>query len=99
MADNTAKASSEKQVEPISISQTETQRKRYQRRTIAIVGMRKQRWESCKDKLIEIKSVPEMCVNAGNCSHREQSHREQVVISRIRLYIEHIFLTHGYRDS
>ena len=51
--------------------------------------MWKQRWEICRDKLREIKPEPELWIDMGRYSRRDE-----VVISRMRL--GHTLLTHGY---
>ena len=55
----------------------------------ALVAMWKQRWEMCRDKLREIKPEPELWIDMG-----KYSRRDEVVISRMRL--RHTLLTRGY---
>ena len=53
------------------------------------MGEWKQRWETCRDKLREIKPEPEIWMDSG-----KYSRRDEVIISRMRL--GHTLLTHGY---
>ena len=50
------------------------------------MGMWKQRWEICRDKLREIKPEPELWIDMG-----KYFRRDEVVIR-----LGHILLTHGY---
>ena len=84
-ADAATKGASERPEEPIPINHADW-------RSIirnALVGEWKQRWETCRDKLREIKPNPEIWIGSG-----KYSRRDEVIISRMRL--GHTLLTHGY---
>ena len=53
------------------------------------MGEWKQRWETCRYKLREIKPKPEIWINSG-----KYSRRDEVIISRMRLGLT--LLTYGY---
>ena len=65
-ADAAAKGASERQEEPIPINHSDWRSIRN-----ALVGEWKQRLETCRDRLREIKPEPGIWIDRGKYSHRE----------------------------